>query len=65
MYRLEWDEDRVLDVDSDAELVNALEELEKTAATEPFVIEMVSPAGHRLAAGLGRADSVLSWTDST
>jgi hypothetical protein len=64
-WRLEWDENGAVFVDSEAALDKRLDELGAEATPEPFMAELISPAGDSLALGLGREQSVMSWVSAS
>jgi hypothetical protein len=60
-HRIEWGEDGQAEVASVEDLDGVLDELTDQALEKPFMVELISPNGDSLAAGLGLDESVLSW----
>lgn len=66
LCRLCWGEgpDEALRIDSVNDLDTKLDALEEKARGRPFIVELVRPEGAVLALGLGRPDTVLSYSTS-
>jgi hypothetical protein len=62
--RVEWGEDDGAWVSSVQELDWLLDDLARTAADKPFVVELISHEGDSMSVGLGSEESVLSWVSA-